>query len=223
MVPRSGWKLSMKLLRVIPRRVKHLKCLAEHAKIRGIFSRSKKCFDVNEELLGGPRASSCPEGVCMFLSPRTCLTKSCNLDRRRGYIASGHMRSLPLWEKDYVPPSKGNREENFSHDPDSRRIEKEYALLKISQHMPAHVGLKFKVTLPSGLGNVHREVDLKGYQILRYLMLPGQPVLSGENKKRSTLSTGLENLEEINEIIPLRNNTFTCFSDHWRYIWSVMF
>ena len=37
---------------------------------------------------------------------------------------------------------------------------------------------------------------------------------SGENKKRSTLSTGLENLEEINEIIPLRNNTFTCFSDH---------
>lgn len=80
--------------------------------------------------------------------------------------------------------------------------------------MPAHVGLKFKVTLPSGLGNVHREVDLKGYQILRYLMLPGQPVLSGENKKRSTLSTGLENLEEINEIIPLRNNTFTCFSDH---------
>lgn len=69
--------------------------------------------------------------------------------------------------------------------------------------MPAHVGLKFKVTLLSGLGNVHREVDLKGYQILRYLMLPGQPVLSGENKKRST---GLENLEEMNEIIPLRNN-----------------
>ena len=105
--------------------------------------------------------------VHMFLSHRTCHTESCILGRRRGDSASGHMRSLPLSEKENVLPSKGSREKNCSHDPDSRRLENEYALLKIRQHMPAHMGLRFKVTLLSGLGNVHQEVDLKGYQIYK--------------------------------------------------------
>ena len=59
-----------------------------------------------------------------------------------------------MFQKKLSLPQK----EIVSHDPDSRRIEKEYALLKIRQHVPAHVGLKFKITLLSGLENVHQKL-----------------------------------------------------------------
>lgn len=91
------------------------------------------------------------------------------------------------------PPSKGNCEENFSHDPDSRRIEKSMLYFKsVSTCLPTY--LKFKVTLLSGLGNVHREVGFKKVSNFKIILCcSGQPVLSGENKKEA----GLENLEEI--------------------------
>ena len=161
MVPRSGWKSSMKLLRVTPRIVKHLKCLAEHAKIRGTVSKSRKCFDANAELPGGTRASSCPEGVCMFLSPRRCLTKSCNLDRRRGCIASGHMRSLPLWEKETVPPSKGNRESWSWLQKNRKRVH--FTENQTARACPCGIKVQNHFTFRSG--KCPPEVDLKGHQI----------------------------------------------------------
>lgn len=74
--------------------------------------------------------------------------------------------------------------------------------------MPAHMGLRFKVTLLSGLGNVHQEVDLKGYQIYKIPQVAWSTssFWGGGGGGRSTVSTGLENLEEINEIIPLKNS-----------------
>lgn len=146
-------------------------------KLRNIL-KAKNCVDANEEQLVGSKASGCPEGICICLSPRTCHFRSCILDRRRGCSRWSVKTETPpcnirthevctSMREGKWPSLRRKQWGKLKSWPWLQKSRERVRFVKMCQHKSAYVGLEFKITLVSGLRNVSQEVDLKGQQICK--------------------------------------------------------